>query len=64
MEFVMHAALSGADRELARLKNACVGIVSFPSEICVLADALEGILGNANKTGDTAGSYNLPIRLI
>ena len=64
MELVIHAAMSGAGRELARSKNAGVGIVSFPPEICVLADALEGILGNANETGDTAGSYNLPIRLI
>jgi hypothetical protein len=64
MEFVKHAAKSGAGRELARSKNAGVGIIHVPPEICVLADALEGILGNADETGDTAGSYNLPIRLI
>jgi hypothetical protein len=64
IELEKRAAMSGACSELARSKNAGAGIVSFPPEICVLADALEGILGNANETGDTAGSYNLPIRLI
>lgn len=45
-------------------KDVGIGTIAHPPEIRALADAWEGVLEDVIETSDTAGSYNLPIRLI